>query len=386
MQASEPGVELRAAAGRARDELLSWLLDSAYPLWSTRGLDLVRGGFHESLTLQGEPTGAQRRARVQPRQIFAFSKAPRMGWNEGAARVVSHGLTYFLTRYRRQDGLFRTVVAPDGSPIDDRPVLYDQAFALLAFAAAPAVLGPSFDLPGEGEQLRLAVLSQFHRPGGGFNSLASPGLPLQSNPHMHLLESALAWFQASGLPAWRALADEIGELALRHFIDAQSGGLRENFDDAWAPVQGVAGRIVEPGHQFEWAWMLLNWNGPWREDARKAARRLIEIGENYGVYNGVAVNALLDDFSIHEASARLWPQTERLRAVALAARLFGGAGYWKMTVAAAAGLQRYLKTPLPGVWYDQLLPNGEFVEGPVPAGNLYHIVGAIEELDRLLKD
>ncbi len=202
---------------------------------------------------------------------------------------------------------------------------------------------------------------------------------------MHLLESALAWFQASGLPVWRELAAEIGELALKHFIDADSGGLRENFDAAWAPVQGIGGRIVEPGHQFEWAWMLLNWNGQWREDAREAACRLIDIGEQYGVHNGVAINALLDDFSIHDGSARLWPQTERLRAVALAARVIGGVRYWKMVNAAAAGLLRYFETKVPGLWYDQLLPSGEFVEGPVPAGNLYHIVGAIEELDNLLK-
>ena len=30
---------------------------------------------------------------------------------------------------------------------------------------------------------------------------------------------------------------------------------------------------------------------------------------------------MLDDFSPHDASARLWPQTERLKAAALAARL-----------------------------------------------------------------
>ncbi len=52
---------------------------------------------------------------------------------------------------------------------------------------------------------------------------------------------------------------------------------------------------------------------------------------------------------------------------------------------AAAGLLRYFETSVPGIWQDQLLPNGEFGEVPVPAGNLYHIVGAIEELDNLMK-
>ncbi len=151
-------------------------------------------------------------------------------------------------------------------------------------------------------------------------------------------------------------------------------------------MQGVSGRIVEPGHQFEWAWLLLNWNGPWRDDARKAAARLIDIGETYGVRNGVAVNALLDDFSIHDGAARLWVQTERLRAAAIAARLMGDEKYWQMVVDAASGLLRYLDVPVPGLWHDLLTAAGEWTEGPVPAGNLYHIVGAIEELDTLFKD
>ncbi len=380
------GVELRVAAAKARDELITWLTDAAYPVWSTRGTDLVLGGFHESLSLQGNPLDAPRRGRVQPRQIFAFAKARRLGWKEDGVLQVSHGLTYFLTRYRRPDGLFRTLVAPDGAPLDHRAVLYDQAFALLAFAVASPVLGPSFDLPGEAEQLRLAVWRQFHRPNRGFNSHMPGGPPLQSNPHMHLLEATLAWYQATGLPAWKELADEIGELALKHFIDRTSGALRESFDESWEPTQGVSGRIVEPGHQFEWAWLLLNWNGPWRDDARKAAARLIDIGETYGVRNGVAVNALLDDFSIHDGAARLWVQTERLRAAAIAARLMGDEKYWQMVVDAANGLLRYLDVPVPGLWHDLLTAAGEWAEGPVPAGNLYHIVGAIEELDTLFKD
>jgi mannose/cellobiose epimerase-like protein (N-acyl-D-glucosamine 2-epimerase family) len=376
---------LRAQVIKARDQLVSWLLEAAYPLWSTRGIDMIHGGFHESLTLQGNPTDAARRARVQPRQIFAFSKAHRLGWKGNAFEPVSHGVSYFLTRYRRPDGLFRTLVAPDGAPLDHRAVLYDQAFALLSFSVAGQVLGPSFDMKGEADKLRSVVDREFHRAAAGFNSYVPPAMPLQSNPHMHLFEASLEWLRATGLPVWRSWADEIGELALKHFIDATTGALRESFDDTWTPMSGVSGRIVEPGHQFEWAWLLLNWNGPWRDDARKAAVRLIEVGETYGIRNGLAVNALLDDFSIHDGAARLWVQTERLRAAAIAARVMGDEKYWKMTVDSAAGLMRYFEVKVPGIWHDLISASGDPMEGPVPAGNLYHIVGAIEELITLLK-
>jgi mannose-6-phosphate isomerase len=377
--------ELRAAVSKARDELLHWLRESAYPFWSTHGKCLVHGGYQESVDLQGNALDVPRRGRVQPRQIFSFAKARRLGWSGDATSAVCHGLTYFLKHYRRPDGLFRTLVAKDGSPLDHSAMLYDQAFVLLAFAAASPLLGAGSGMTAEAERLRLAIDRTLHRKGGGFYSHTTHAPPLQANPHMHLLESSLAWLQLTSSPAWAQMADEIGEIALAHFIDPASGALRENFDDDWTPWPGLSGRIVEPGHQFEWAFLLLSWKGGEREEVRRAAARLIENAEVHGVRNGVAINALLDDFSVHDSAARLWPQTERLRAATLAARVIGGPRYWKMACDAAAGLMRYFDTPVPGIWQDQLLPTGEFREVPVPAGNLYHIVGAIEELDTLVR-
>ena len=378
--AASDSAQYRAQALRARDGLVTWLRDAAYPFWSTRGMCREHGGFQEAVDLQGNPLDVPRRGRVQPRQIFSFAKAPRFGWSGDASEAVSHGLAYFLKHYRRPDGLFRTLVAKHGAPLDHTAVLYDQAFALLAFAAAAEVLGPGSGMAAEADRLRAAICQHMRRPGGGFYSLMTPGPPLQSNPHMHLLESSLAWARVTGSAAFQEIADEIGELALRHFIDPASGVLRESFDDRWAPAEGLSGQIVEPGHQFEWAFLLLSWKGAEREDVRRAALRLIDHAERHGVRKGVAINALLDDFSVHDGAARLWPQTERLRAATIAARLIGGARYWQMVNEAAAGLVRYFDAPVPGIWQDLLLPSGEFRPVPVPAGNLYHIVGAIEEL------
>lgn len=374
----------RAQALDARDRLVSWLRDEAYPFWSTRGMCRVYGGFQESVDLQGNPLDVPRRGRVQPRQIFSFARAVHFQWRGDALGAVAHGLDYFLRHYRRPDGLFRTLVAKDGTPLDDDALLYDQAFALLAFASAAEVLGPGSGMVAEGERLRSALMQHMRRRDGGFYSQTTPGPPLQSNPHMHLLESALAWSRVNASSQWDAIADEIGGIALEHFIDPRCGALRENFDERWAPAEGLSGRIIEPGHQFEWAFLLLSWKGAERGDVRRAAIRLIDNAERHGVRNGVAINALLDDFSVHDGAARLWPQTERLRAAAIAARLIGDAKYWEMACEAAMGLERYLDAPVPGIWQDQLLPSGEFRPVAVPAGNLYHIVGAIDALDTLV--
>jgi mannose/cellobiose epimerase-like protein (N-acyl-D-glucosamine 2-epimerase family) len=373
-----------AAVGSACAQLTSWLVDAAYPLWSTRGIDSLRGGFQERLTLSGEPTDDPRRARVQPRQIYAFSRAPSFGWTGDAAGAVTQGLSFFLTRYRRADGLFRTLVTADGTPADDRALLYDQAFALLAFATASPLLGSSFDLAGEAGQLRQALYEHLKRAGPGFESGLPHGPPLLSNPHMHLLEAALAWVDVGGGSEWVALADELGELATTHLIDPITGMLHESFDNSWKPTANAAGRLIEPGHQFEWAWLLMRW-GQRRAHVREAACRLMEVAEEHGVHGGLAIYEIKNDTSIHDGSARLWAQTERLRSAALAARLYGDSKYWKRTAEAAAGLLRYFATDIPGLWYDRLSPSGEFKRETVTAGNLYHIVGAIYELGALVR-
>ncbi len=101
--------------------------------------------------------------------------------------------------------------------------------------------------------------------------------------------------------------------------------------------------------------------------------------------HGLATNSLLDDFSAHDAGARLWPQTERLKAAAIAARLTGEAKYFSMTVAAADRLMRYLDCPIPGLWYDRIDAQGNIVDEPAPASSFYHLVAAIAEISALAR-
>ena len=355
-------------------DVTDWLHQSAFPLWWSRGADHRIGGFNEAINFNGEPTVADRRARVQARQIYAFAMADRLGWSGPWNDAVVHGLDFFLDRYTRTDHLFRTLVAADGVCVNDDAWLYDQAFALFALAEAARVLpSRAVDLARRAHTLRLS-LQAWRLPEGGF---AEPPAAYrrQSNPHMHLLEACLAWETVNADPAWALLADEIAVLALSRFIDA-NGALHEFFVEGWKPAPGVDGRIVEPGHQFEWAWLLERWarlRG--HEGAHKAAERLYRLGVEWGVRDdrGVATQQVLDDGSIHDDVARLWPQTERIKA----ALILGDSAEAARGI---AGLMLYLDTPIAGLWRDKLRPDGSFVDEPAPASSFYHIVCAIAEL------
>jgi mannose-6-phosphate isomerase len=272
----------------------------------------------------------------------------------------------------------------DGAPLDHRALLYDQAFALLGYAAAATVLDARREFESRALELRHAIERQFRADNGAFHSAETREGIFESNPHMHLLEACLAWADIGSDAGWADWARQLVDLALHRFIRSGSGALGEFFTADWQPAPGIAGRIVEPGHQFEWAWLLMRAEARHSGPLRDAALRLIAIGEHSGVHNHVAINALLDDFSVHDPNARCWPQTERLKAALLAAQLTGAEIYWRMAAAAAAALLPYLNTPVPGLWLDVQLPSGELIDAAAPASSFYHLVGAIVVLDKTL--
>ncbi|RYF99529.1 MAG: AGE family epimerase/isomerase [Caulobacteraceae bacterium] len=345
------------------------------PLWWTQGADQARGGFHEALSIEGVPRPGARRARVQSRQVYAYATAGAMNWDGPWREAAWHGMTFFLQHFRREDGLFRTLVGLDGAVLDDTAMLYDQAFALLATATLHKMDPRDGRLP----EVALGVLSgleTMRHPAGGFRE--NIAYPFQANAHMHILEGALAWAEHGVDPRWDALADEIVEMALGVFIDGEGGFLREFFNADWTVAGGDDGRLLEPGHQFEWAWLLERWGRlRRRDDALAAAQGLYAAGRR-GIdpERGVVINELWDDFSVREPTARLWPQTERLKAEVL----FGGAAD---QIAAAEGLRQYLATPMLGVWRDKLRADGTFIDEPAPATSFYHILCACTELFRL---
>jgi mannose/cellobiose epimerase-like protein (N-acyl-D-glucosamine 2-epimerase family) len=363
---------------------LQWLTGHAWPLWLAHGVDWERRAFHEHLDCASLQCRASfRRLRVAARQTYVFSRAARLGVPL-AADAVAIGIEFLRGPARLADGGYAWRFDLDNRPIDETRDLYDHAFVLLAFAAAAGVVGA-----GEVREDALALLDYIatrfaHAEGGYCESIPAGAGERRQNPHMHLFEALLAATEAFGDTAFFKHASGLAALFADRFFQTREGALPEYFDDRLAPVRDAGRFVSEPGHHYEWIW-LIDWyqavaaaigapaslTGP---DLKGAALSLFETAERHGVspVSGLVINGVWSDGAVADGGFRLWPQTERLKAVA---RLRPDG-----LPAALAALERHLAGVRPGLWIERMDAAGQAVAEPAPATSLYHLTAALTDV------
>jgi N-acylglucosamine 2-epimerase/mannose-6-phosphate isomerase len=202
---------------------------------------------------------------------------------------------------------------------------------------------------------------------------------------MHLLEAALAWHAARPDPRFRALAQELLALFAERLFDPRSGTLAEVYLDDWRRVPGAAGRVVEPGHHFEWAWLLVASERMLDRPVAERALPLVRFAERHGVdpASGATYGAVRDDGAPVARASRTWPNTERIKAHIALFELNGTDPRPALGSASAVLFDRYLAHAPRGTWKDQFDGDGRPVAATIPAATLYHLFVALTELLRV---
>jgi mannose-6-phosphate isomerase len=271
-----------------------------------------------------------------------------------------------------------------GEPLDRRKELYEHAFVLLAAAARHA-------LDEDPRPQRIAneiwglLGTQLADPehGGFFDGADEDWSPRREvrrqNPHMHLFEALLAWAEVDPGGPWLDRADALRELFERRFFDAEASILVEYFDPAWRRATDESGDLVEPGHHFEWVFLLeeharMRGRQPWCD----ASGRLFDWAARHGVDpSGGVYDELRRDGSVARATKRVWPQTEYVRALATRQRCRGEAADRERLAAMLEFLWSRYVIDEHGGWMEQLDASGRIASGHMHATTVYHIFGAL---------
>jgi mannose/cellobiose epimerase-like protein (N-acyl-D-glucosamine 2-epimerase family) len=304
-----------------------------------------------------------------------------LGWEPGAD-LSRLGYEYLVEKARLPDGGWARVLSRAGAVTDARPDLYDLAFVLLAMAWRYRVSADSESLRHAHATLDF-IQQEMRAPEGGFWERLPREGPRLQNPHMHLAEACIAAFEATEDERFLAQAEELVDLLLQRFFDGRTLG--ERFDSCWSRISGDGGRALEPGHHFEWSWILTRYQLLSGRVLSHEAQALAAFAETHGVHasSGLVLDAMRDDGLPLRRSSRAWTNTERIKAWLGIYELTDRDPRREVAESLNVLFGRYFRASRAGLWIDQFNLDGAPMVSTVPTSIVYHLFSAFAEVLRL---
>ena len=135
---------------------------------------------------------------------------------------------------------------------------------------------------------------------------------------MHLLEAALALSTRYESSQYNALVASLSKLFDDKFLDRRKLIIHEYLNNSFSPDKEI-GHIIEPGHHYEWAW-LLNWTAETvkQPELKKLGARILSKSLEFGwdfEFDGVFDQVNATNLSILKSSKRLWPILELIKSL-----------------------------------------------------------------------
>jgi mannose/cellobiose epimerase-like protein (N-acyl-D-glucosamine 2-epimerase family) len=408
---------------------------SIMAFYHPRAID-PQGGFFHYFRDDGTVYDASHRHLVSStRFVFNYAMAAREFADEaplhreyvGAAR---HGLKYLRERHRDPASGGYAWTLRDGKPEDRTQHAYGAAFVLLAYAIACRA-GIDEARGWLEETWALLEARYFDERFGLYRDEADTAWHFSGyrgqNSNMHLTEALLAAWQATAERRYLERALTLADNMTRLQASKAGGLVWEHYDRDWNvdwdyhrdnPRDLFRPWGFQPGHQTEWAKLLLTldeelraggaapaWLGARARELFDAAVARAWDGEYGGLCYGFA-----PDGTVSDDDKYFWVQAESIAAAARlavavplekqadSASVAGGnaqgrgdtsgePGYWQWYERLWAYAWRHFVDHQYGAWYRILdRANREYSDEKSPAGKTdYHTMGACYEVLHLLR-
>ncbi|HWU75612.1 MAG TPA: AGE family epimerase/isomerase [Rhodanobacter sp.] len=365
------------------------------------------GGFFHYFKDDGTVYDRSHRHLVSStRFVFNYAMAAIEYAREDYLDAARHGLRYLRDVHRdpHRGGYAWTI--RDGQPDDRTNHAYGVAFVLLAYATA-RVAGITEAAAWMDETWQLLEQRYWDNEAGLYRDEADVDWRFSDyrgqNANMHMCEAMLAAYQASDDVRYLDRALLLASNMTQRQATKADGLVWEHYDAHWNidldyhrddPRHLFRPWGFQPGHQTEWAKLLLILEPLLLERGREeswllpTARHLFDTalarawdGEHGGICYGFA-----PDGKVCDDDKYFWVQAESLVAAAMLHARTGIAGYDDWYVKLWTYAWQHFVDHRHGAWYRILTrDNRKFDDDKSPAGKTdYHTMGACHELLRVL--
>jgi mannose/cellobiose epimerase-like protein (N-acyl-D-glucosamine 2-epimerase family) len=357
-----------------------------------------QGGFFHYFRDDGSVYDAGHRHLVSStRFVFNYAMAFRETGNPDYLQAVRHGLRYLREVHRNPVTGGYAWTLRDGVVEDDMNHCYGVAFVLLAYSSAlKAGVEEARDWMDETWRL---LEARFWEPAFGlYKDEADAQWNFTDyrgqNANMHMCEAMLAAFEASDEARYLERALLLADHMTRRQAAKAEGLVWEHYDRDWQidwkynldnPKHLFRPWGFQPGHQTEWAKLLLildrhvqaDWLVPTARHLFDTAVARSWDAERGGLYYGFA-----PDGRVCDDDKYFWVQAESLAAAALLAARTGDAAYWEWYDRLWAYSWQHFVDHRYGAWFRILdADNRKYDDEKSPAGKTdYHTMGACYEV------
>lgn len=380
-------------------------LESVTDFWLTNGMDKVHGGVYTCLDKDGNVFSTDKSVWMQGRcgWIFAYLchiYGVKKEWLEASKSCLD-----FLERYcinSKAGGRLYFTVTEDGKPLRQRRYCYSEAFYCIANAEYYGVTGEKEHL----ERARRAYEMYWNLNHG----MTDPtGLGPKTDPAtrqgralgipMILLNvtSVLLRVDPENADLYNRRADECVSDILKYHVKKDLGCTLESVDTDGTPRLSVSeGRIVNPGHDIECSWFLMERAAQTNDsELYKKAVEIFDMAFEKGwdeEYEGILYffDCLGNPPEAYEHDMKLWwPHNEALIASLMIYKESGSEKYLGIFEKLLSYCKRTFASAPCGEWYGYLRRDGKPTL-PACIGSTFkgpfHVPRCLIMLDKMIEE
>ncbi|WP_342316644.1 AGE family epimerase/isomerase [Lysobacter sp. FW306-1B-D06B] len=369
-----------------------------------------QGGFFHYFRDDGSVYDASHRHLVSStRFVFNYAMTAREFGNPEYLDAARHGLRYLREVHRNPSSGGYAWTIRDGSPEDRTNHCYGVAFVLLAYSTALKA-GIDEVVPWIDETWDLLEGRFWDADAGLYRDEADADWNFSDyrgqNANMHMCEAMLAAYEATRQPRFLDRALTLADHMTRRQAGMAGGLVWEHYDREWNvdwdyhrddPKHLFRPWGYQPGHQTEWAKLLVILDGHLRERGTPApwavdtARHLFDVAVQRAwdaQYGGLAYGfGLAPEFAVCDDDKYFWVQAESLAAAARLGDATCQTHYWDWYDRLWAYAWQHFVDHQHGAWYRILdRRNSKYSDEKSPAGKTdYHTMGACYDVLAVLR-